>query len=459
MGAEIHLPHGYEPRYYQCPVWNHFVPDPTRKRAIVIAHRRWGKDLLAFNMTMTLTQGRVGTYWHCLPFAKQARAVVWNGLDTPSEEEERSGKQPRRFLDYVPSALITNRNENEMRLHLINGSIWQAIGADNIDQHVGTNPIGVVLSEFALMDPRVYDYIRPILRQNRGWALFITTVRGRNLAWKMLKRGEKLQREDPNWLAINSTVKDTQAISEADLDAERREGMSEQMILQEYFNSPDAPIDGAYYGSELAKAEKEGRITSVPYDPKLPVHTAWDIGYSDFTVVIFYQIAGMEVRVIDMYANSGEEMAHYANQLKERDYAYESHNGPWDVKIKQLAAGGKSVWDVAASLGIRFKVAPQPRVVADGIEQVRNIFPRLWIDKTKCERLVEALGAYRKEPLPEKLQYTGEAGERVYKDTPLHDWSSHYADAVRVMAWSIKKSKMFAEKQPQETAIDEYQYI
>jgi phage terminase large subunit len=452
--VSFELPYNYIPRNYQRQVWNHFVPDGYQKRCAVIAHRRWGKDLLGLNIASCLSQQVLGTYWHVLPYAKQARAVVWNGIDTQNK---------RRFLDYFHPKLVDYKNEQEMRIHFKNGSIWMAIGGDDIDRHVGTNPIGVVLSEWALLDPRVLDYIRPILRENHGWVLTITTVRGRNHAWKHAQRAADLMLKSPNWLYVNQTVKDTlkadgtPVFGEADIQAERDEGMSEELIRQEYYNDPEAPIVGAYYAKELTEARRDKRIIGVPYDPKIPVTTAWDIGFSDFTVIIFYQLVGHEIRIIDCYANSGEEMAHYANVLRQKDYNYIEHNGPWDVDIKQLAAGGKSVYDVARKLGIKFRVMPQPGSVTDGIEQVRNIFPRLWFDERKCERLLEALSSYRKEPMAEKLQQLG-SEEKMYKDVPLHDWTSHYADCFRVLAWSVR-NKLGKKEKMQDKAVDNYSYV
>ena len=219
------------------------------------------------------------------------------------------------------------------------------------------------------------------------------------------------------------------------------------------------PLDGTYYLSEMVAARKDGRICSIPYDPKIPVDTYWDIGFSDFTVILFVQEVGLERRIIDVYANSGEEVGHYAAKLREKDYSYGRHYGPWDLEIKQLAAGGKSVFDVAKSHGIKFIVTPQPKLKGDGIEQVRNIFSSLWFDGKKCERLIEALSCYRKELLADKLQQTGaEDGQKVYKDTPLHDWTSHYADAMRIMAWHARKRRPKDEKL-QEFAEDRYNYM
>ena len=457
---EISLPYNYRPRPYQLPVWSHFVPDPFQKSGVVLAHRRWGKDLLCLNIAVTLSQVRVGTYWHVLPFANQSRAVVWNNKD----------KKGRKFLDYIPNEIISHKHENEMRVHFKNGSIYQCIGGDDIDRHVGTNPIGVILSEWSIMDPRVDDYISPILLENDGWCLKIFTVRGKNRAWKDLKHAEVLQRNNPRWIAINQTVADTyddngeRVISDEKIERERVEkGRSEQFIRQEYYNDPEIPIEGTYYLNELMKARADGRICSVPYDPKLPVDTFWDIGFSDFTVIIFAQTFGREKRIIDVYCNSGEEVGHYASVMNKLDYNYGRHYGPWDLEIKQLAAGGKSVFDVAKSHGIKFIVTPQPRHVTDGIEQVRNMFPMLWIDEKKCARLLEAAAAYRKEPLADNLQLTGSTDDFgrpliAYKDKPLHDWTSHYMDALRIMAWHEKK-KPDPNAKLQERAEDNFVYV
>lgn len=452
---ELELPYAWSPRNYQCGIWSHFVPHFEEKRAVAIAHRRWGKDLLGVNLASVASQQRMGTYWHVLPYALQGRAVVWNGIDTMNN---------RKFLDYFHPRQIESKHENEMRIKMVNGSIWQVIGGDDIDRHVGTNPVGVVLSEYALMDPRVWDYIRPILRENRGWLFIITTIRGKNHAYKAARRAEKLVAEgNKNWFYLNQTIEDTGAVSQAQIDEDRAEGMSEELIEQEYYNNPETAIEGAYYAKQLKKAREDSRICSINIDPKLPVNTYWDVGFGDMTVIILEQQYGFEKRIIDCYANSGEPISHYARILKEKaadkNFSFGEHFGPWDVEQKQLAADGKSIWDVARGLGIRFRVTPQPARKEDGIEQVRNIFPSLWIDGTRCERFLEALGGYRKEPLAAKLQPTGDGAETVYKDKPLHSWESHFADALAIMAWNTKKRSKWGDKKPQEKAEDSFQYV
>jgi phage terminase large subunit len=458
---ELELPYCYSPRLYQIPLWQHFVESGfERKRALVIAHRRWGKDLFALNLASVASQQRMGTYWHVLPFKTQARAVVWNGIDSHPTH-------PRKFRDYFHPRQIAYTNENEMRIHMVNGSVWQAVGGDDFDKLVGTNPVGITISEYALVDPNLVDYLRPILRENKGWLLLITTIRGKNHAYKMAQNFQRRQTQDPNYLYVNQTVNDTKkedgtpVITAQDIESDRAEGSSESIIRQEYFNDPEIPIEGAYYITQLMKCREEGRVCSIPYDPKILVNTYWDLGFGDFTVILFVQSHGFEHRVIDVYANTGEIMAHYARVLKEKGYTYGEHYAPWDVEIKDLKSEGRSIYDIARGLGIKFRVTPQPKRVEDGIEQVRNMFPMLWFDGGKCERLLEALSGYRKEPLPEKLQPTqeDEHGRKIihYKDKAVHSWESHYADAIRVMAWNIRRKEK--TKVMQEKAEDNFSYV
>jgi phage terminase large subunit len=450
----VRLPHLYSPRFYQNALWKHFIPKADNKYAVVLAHRRWGKDKLCINISAVQSQLVPGLYWHILPYAKQARAAVWNAID------KNNGSM--KLLDHFPKELISHTNENEMRIHFKNGSIWQLMGGDDFDKLVGTNPVGVVLSEWALMEKRVYDYLRPILMENNGWCIKITTVRGMNHAWQDAQLCKELMKDDPNALYVNQTIEDTKALPPGTIDRERAKGMSDFMIKQEYYNDPTIPLQGSYYAAELFRAEQENRITNVPWEPKVPVDTYWDIGHTDLTVIVFVQEVGMEKRVIDCYFASGEAVPHYKKILDQRPYNYGRHHGPWDLEIGQLAAGGKSVYDAARAVGIKFVVTPQPRSVADGIEQVRNIFPGLWFDKTKCERLLKALKGYRKEPLKEELQEAGRNRDddsmTVYKENPLHSWESHFADAVRIMAWHFKKRRLNLEPL-QEKAVDDYKYL
>ena len=409
--AEITVPLDWAPRPYQFPLWK-FLEDGG-KRAVAVWHRRAGKDLLSINWCAVSALTRPGLYWHLFPTYNQGRKIAWDGMT-------RDG---RKFIDHFPKEMWEAVNNTEMRLTLKNGSIYQVVGTDNVDRLVGANPVGVVFSEYSLQDPRAWDYIRPILAENGGWALFIYTARGRNHGYDLLnmaKRNEK-------WFQQTLTVEDTRAISSDAVEEERQAGMPEEMIQQEFYCSFDAPLVGSYYGSAMAKLLADGRLTSLPYEPRLEVHTAWDLGVGDSTAIVFYQKHGQEIRIIDYYENSGEGLAHYAKIVKEKEYVYGEHLAPHDIQVRELGSG-KSRLEVARELGIRFRVVPNLRI-DDGIEAVRTTLPKCWFDETKTRHLIESLRQYRKD-FDEK--------NKVFRDKPLHDWTSHPADAFRYMCVGIR---------------------
>jgi hypothetical protein len=197
--------------------------------------------------------------------------------------------------------------------------------------------------------------------------------------------------------------------------------MSEDEYAQEYECSFEAAVKGAYYGKEMNDAEE--RITGVPYDPRLPVHTAWDLGVADSTVIWFVQVHGRETRLIDVLKGEGVGLDWYAKRLQERDYLWGNHYLPHDVEVRELGTG-KSRKEVLAGLGIKATVCPNIPL-ADGIQAVRMLLPTCWFDKDKCKTGIEALRMYRRE-YDEKRQ--------EFKPHPLHDWTSHYADALRYFA-------------------------
>jgi phage terminase large subunit len=411
------------------------LQDKEGLRASLVWHRRGGKDLTSVNLCCMKMFQRVGTYWHVLPTYKQGRAIVWDGMDGTG----------RPFLDAFPKEIVTHKNNVEMQVTIINGSKYRVVGSDNIDSLVGTNPIGVIFSEYSLQDPHAWDYIRPILAENGGWAMFIFTPRGKNHGYKLHQMAER----NPRWFHSTLGVQVTKAIKPEVIEDERQSGMAEELIQQEYYCSFDAPLVGAYYSTQMENALREKRITKVPWDPLLPVHTIWDLGVDDHTAIGFMQEYGMEFRFIDFYSASGEGLPHYAKKLKEFPYVYGTHYAPHDIKVKELGTG-KTRWQTAKELGITFKIV-EKHEIADGIEQVRNILPRVWFDETKCEYLVEALKSYRKE-YDEVL--------KTYRSTPLHDWSSHPADMFRYFAWRSKdRARTMGKEKRADKAQDDYNYL
>ncbi|MCG8694705.1 MAG: hypothetical protein MI806_26150 [Minwuiales bacterium] len=409
---EVVLPNQWWPRDYQLPLWRYL--SGGGKRAVAVWHRRAGKDSTALNFTAIAAHQRVGTYWHMLPLATQGRKVVWDGID-------RSG---RRVIDQVfPQPLRKATNKQEMKIELKCGSIWQVVGSDNYNALIGANPVGVVFSEYAVADPAAWDYIRPSLAENGGWALFIYTPRGRNHGASLYD----LARERENWFADLLTVDNTGAIPLAAIDEEREAGMSDEIVQQEFYCSFDAPLVGAYYAKLISDAETEGRIGNVPHEPQYPVHTAWDLGIGDSTAIWFFQQVGREVRLIDHYEASGVGLDHFAKTLKDKPYVYGDHLAPHDAEVRELGTG-RSRRETLAGLGIKIRVVPRLGL-DDGINAARLVLPRCWIDAGKCKRGLDALRQYRRE---------WDAALKAFKDRPLHDWASHSADAFRYLAVGLK---------------------
>lgn len=439
---KVELPFEYDPRDYQIPVWK-YMQELGPKRAVCVWHRRAGKDLFAVNMIACKAHERVGLYWHMLPTYKQGRAIVWNGIT----------KESRKFLSHFPKDLIASENATEMRITFKNGSIYQVVGTDNVNSLVGTNPVGVVFSEYSLHDPKAWDLIRPILAENDGWAVFIYTARDKNHGYKMLQMAKR----NPKWFqqVLKAGSDGTKrpdgspVVSDEVIQEERDSGMAEEMIQSEFYCSFEAPLVGAYYGKEMRMMEvgTPPRITNVPWDPKLPVHTSWDLGVDDSTSIWFIQQYGLEYRAIEYYENSGEGLPHYAKILKERPYAYGIHYAPHDIEVREFTTGRSRI-ETAKDLGIRFRTVTRHDVY-DGIEATRGMLPMFWIDQTKCERGIAGLREYCKE---------WDEDRKVFKDKPLHNWASHPADAMRTFCWGSKLIKKNS-KRPQDKAEDTHDYL
>jgi phage terminase large subunit len=334
-------------------------------------------------------------------------------------------------MSHFPPGIIESKNETELRVKLKNGSVVQLIGSENIDSIMSTNPIGCVFAEYALQDSRAWDYIRPILVENGGWAVFDFTPRGRNHAWELFEMARRLQAEgDPDWFCQRLTVEDTGAISADQIERERREGMSPDLIEQEYYCSFSGSQQGNYYGQQLDQAEKDGRISNVPYQPELGVHTWWDLGMSDAMAITFTQNAGREVHVIDYFETSGQGLPDCARELQKKGYVYASHNAPHDIAVRELGSG-KSRLETAASLGIKFEIVPNIGL-QDGIDATRSFLARCWFDKVKTEQLRTALVNYHK---------TWDEKRSCFSNAPYHDWSSNGADSFRYLSVGHKLTR------------------
>ena len=416
MNRVVEMPHDWEPLKHQRALWRYL--EGGGKRAVAVWHRRAGKESTTLNWAAVCAIQRVGVYWHMLPTAAQARRVVWQAID----------REGRRVIDQVfPEAIRKRVRNDEMEIELKNGSLWQAVGSDNYDRLVGANPVGVVFSEWSLTDPKAWDYVRPILAENGGWAVFIFTPRGKNHGFELYE----MARGNPEWFCERLSVADTEMISAQVLESERRSGMSEALVQQEFYASFESENEGSYYGTLMEEAEREGRVTTVPWIRDLPVHTFWDLGMADDTAIWFVQMVGQEYHIIDHYAGSGEALAHYAHILQGKGYVYAAAHLPPDAKVRELGTG-KSRLEVLSALGFSPQLVPSLSV-ADGIEAVRSVLPLCWFDRERCAQGIRHLRSYHRD-YDEK--------HKVFRSTPEHDFSSHDADAFRYFAVDSAKLRI-----------------
>lgn len=416
--ARIRLPNSWQPRPYQLPFWRYL--ENGGKRAIGVWHRRAGKDDVLLNWTAIAAHQRPGTYWHMLPEASQARKAIWEAVNPHTGI--------RRIDQAFPKELRASTRENEMFIKFRNGSTWQVVGSDNFNSLVGSPPIGVVFSEFALANPAAWAFMRPILAENGGWAAFISTPRGRNHFAKMYE-GAKT---DPEWFAEQLSAFDTGAIKPEVLERELREYKRDygaddgaNLFAQEYEVSFDAAIVGAYYAKEMVQADREGRLAELPVNPDYPVHTAWDIGVSDHTVIWFFQVIAGRVHVVDYYANNGYGADHYAEVVLGKPYRRGFAYVPHDIKVKEWGSGRTRI-EVLTSLGLTPRLVPD-HTLNDGINAARRTMRVAVFDRSRCNDGIEALRNYRKK---------WDEVRRCYSDTPLHDWASHPADGWRYLSMS-----------------------
>ena len=265
---EVTLPNNWRPRNYQMDAWA--ALERGIKRALLVWHRRAGKDDVCLHWAATQAIQRAGNYWHMLPQYEQARKSVWQAVNP------HTGK--RRIDEAFPAAIRKRTREDQMMIEFVNGSTWQLVGSDNYNSLVGSPPVGVTASEWALADPSAWGYLSPILRENGGWAVFISTPRGRNHLCKMFEGF----RDDAEWFVERKGIYETKALTPEQIDASLREYVStygedhgRSMFAQEYECSFDAAIVGAYYARELERADRDGRIVDVPIDPAMPVNTVW----------------------------------------------------------------------------------------------------------------------------------------------------------------------------------------
>lgn len=406
----------FKPRDFQEPLFDAVI-NKGYKRVLCIWPRRAGKDICAFNLLIHLALQKVQTIFYVFPTFSSGRRILWDAITNDGF----------RILDYCPIE-IAERNEQQMRLRFKNGSVIQVIGSNDYDSAlVGTNPQFIVFSEYSLQDPRAYQFSRPILTGNQGGALFLSTPRGRNHLWDLYQVASNSPDE---WFCYKLTVDDTKHINVADIRKEVELGeLSEGMVNQEYYTSFDEGQDGYFYSALIDKMRLKGQIGMVPHETQFKTHTSWDLGINDPTVILWFQIVGATVHIIDYYSAANRSIDHFVNVVLNKPYTYGRHFPPHDIMVREQGSG-ITRREMYKQLGINFSEVYKSDLL-DGIELVKASMAKIWIDEVKCKELIRHLSSYRQEWDPVRKQY---------KAIPLHDDFSHAADAMRYLCVALKKA-------------------
>jgi len=400
----------------------HFLPFHLRRErwAALVCHRRAGKTVASVNELLTralASQKPDPRFGYLAPFYGQAKQIAWD------------------YLKGYGDQVIRKVSESELSVEVLNGARIRLYGADNPDSLRGIYLDGAVLDEPEDMRPSIWgSVIRPALADRKGWAAFIGTAKGHGSFYQIHEQAKA----SPEWFSFLLKASESGIIPEAEL-ADARKTMTADEYAQEFECSFEAAIQGAIYAKELQAAREAKRIGRVPYDPVLPVHTAWDLGVGDATAIWFIQLLGQEARLIDYYEASGEGLPHYAKVLQDRGYVYGRHCAPHDIAVRELGSGRSRI-EVAASLGIKFEIAPAVPL-EDGIHAARLWLGRCWFDETKCKAGLEALQHYR-------WDYNDRLGE--FKSTPVKNWAGHCADSFRYAALALKDKPHTVKKPSRE---------
>jgi hypothetical protein len=408
--------------------------------AEIVWHRRFGKDDVGLHWTARAAFQRPATYWYMLPMQAQARKAIWTAVNP------HTGR--RRIDEVFPHALRKTTRDQEMFIEFVNGSTWQVLGSDNYNALVGSPPAGCVYSEWALADPASAAYLQPIFNENGGWQLFNTTPRGRNHAYRSLQTAIHHPKRFGSVLTIEDTgVFSNERIEEMRADYRSRFGdeIGEAIFEQEYYCSFEIPVVGAVYGKEIRKAQQSGRITTVPFNPALPVHTVWDLGRADKTTIWFVQYMPGEVRVIDYLEKFGEPIDWYIEQLGLKRYPYGDMWVPHDAN-NNLLASKRTIAQQLRDAGYKVLTVPKT-TIAERIEATRQLFPIMWFDEKRTSAGRDALINYRYDVKGVPI-FVGEGQEvQTFSPQPVHDWASHASDSLGYLAVALRNPKDVKEHQ------------
>ena len=379
------------------------------KRAVEVWHRRAGKDRTATFIESELACKRVGLYWHALPEYAQARRVIWDAIT----------KDGQKLIDIsFPPAIVRKKHEHEMKIELINGSIWQPVGADNFNSLVGSNPVHVTYSEYALMNPQAREYLRPIIAENNGSELFISTPRGYNHFHELYE----FARQSALWHTSRLSVLDTGVIPVEVLEEEQKT-MPEELYRQEFLCDFSAANVGAILGRWVEQAEKDGRVSDdVEYDPMgAGLVISSDIGRRDTATWWYWQPKADGFALVDYDEDSGLDADEWAARIKER-LAGRKVDKIWlphDAKAKTFSAKYSAIEIFLDRFGGEVMRIVPLTGKGDRINAGRRVIQHCYFAKTACAVGLKGLRAWSFEWNQDTRQFSRE---------PKHDWASHPGD-------------------------------
>jgi hypothetical protein len=401
---------GYFPRPHQ-----EYIHARLRRFNVLVNHRRFGKTVLAINeiIDKSLRNGRKNPYYaYVAPTYGAAKRIAWQYLK-----------------DYTMNFPGVTSNEAELKIVVPrNGDriTIQLLGAENPDSLRGLYLDGVVLDEFAEMSPEIWTaVIRPALSDRMGWAIFIGTPKGANHFHELYRKAR--QDDSGEWFVGLFKASETKIIPEKELQA-AKQFMSNEFYLQEFECDFTAALVGAYYKEEMAFLQREKRLIRVPHDPHAQVYTGWDLGIDDSTAIWFIQVVGQEIHAIDHLEVAGKGLSWIVGEVQKKGYNYAKHFLPHDTKARELGTGVTRE-ETIRKLGLTGVEIVSRQKVEDGIEAVRGLLPRMWMDIDNCAYGIEALKSYQRE---------FDAKDNVFRAKPKHDWSSHSADAMRTFALGFR---------------------
>lgn len=430
---EINLPHNWTPRDYQLPAWNSWLSGCNRQ--LLIWHRRAGKDDINLRMHAVGAFNRVGTYWHMLPEYSQARKAIWDAVNP------HTGK--RRIDEAFPHEIRANTRETDMFIRFKNNSTWQVVGSDNYNALVGTPPVGLTGSEWALANPMAWAYLAPIMAENGGWSSFITTPRGNNHVKSMYDRFKG----DPRWFVQLLTAADTKAITPEAIEDQRAEyeslfgqDVANMLVEQEFYCSFAGAMVGAYWGSEVNAAERSGRITELDIDWSHPVHTAWDLGKAVNNPIWCFQVINGTPHIVDFYRPESDDLEQWVKWLDDKGYKGNDYV-PHDILVTEWGTT-RTRFDTLKLLGRRPRRVAKVSV-ADGINAGRQTIKIAKFDAGRCELGIDGLKNYRRE-WDDEL--------KTFRENPVKDWAEHIGSSFRYLslAWRDAQPALKEPPKPKE---------